>query len=254
MANKPRILFFDIESAPSLGWYFDLWKEGNIVSTKSEWYMLCFAAKWLDESPRKMITHALPDYKGYKPGSEDDKELIKDLWKLFDEADILIAHNGDKFDIRKANARFAYYNLPPPSPYKTIDTLKIARRYFNFTSNKLDSLGEHLGYGRKLVHTGFNLWKGCMSGDPKSWKHMVEYNKRDVVLLEKIYLHFRPWIEGHPNVAILADIPNGCPKCRSTRLKKDGTKLRAAGRVQQYQCLDCGGWAQGKYTKVTNIH
>ena len=163
---KPKILLFDEETAPSLGHYFDLWKEGNILDTVADWYMLCFAYKFLGD--KKVSSYALPDFPGYKPGSEDDRALIKKLWELLNEADVVIAHNGDKFDIRKANARFAYYNLPPPSPYKTIDTLKIARRYFAFTSNKLDSLGDHLGYGRKLVHTGFHLWKGCMSGDPKS--------------------------------------------------------------------------------------
>ena len=243
---KPRILLFDIETAPSLGWFFDLWKEGNIVAIKEEWYMLCFAAKWLDG---KMMTYALPDFKGYKPGSRDDKELVKQLWRLFDEADILIAHNGDKFDIKKANARFAYYNLPPPSPYRTIDTLKIARRYSNFTSNRLNDLGEHLGYGSKLVHTGFNLWKECMSGDPKAWKHMIEYNKRDVVLLEKIYLHFLPWMQNHPNVALMAEQPNNCPKCISDNITKRGFTVRKGGKYQRYQCQKCGGFFQGEFIK-----
>ncbi|MFP5260998.1 MAG: ribonuclease H-like domain-containing protein [Blastocatellia bacterium] len=248
---KPKILLFDEETAPSLGHYFDLWKEGNIVDTVKDCYMLCFAYKWLGD--KKVSSYALPDFKGYKPGSEDDKELIKKLWELFNEADVLVAHNGDKFDIRKANARFAYYNLPPPSPYKTIDTLKVAKRYFNFTSNKLDSLGKHLGYGSKLVHTGFNLWRGCMSGDPNAWKHMIEYNKRDVVLLEKIYLHFRPWIQNHPNISILMNMPNGCPGCGSKNLTKMGTDLTQSGRVQQYQCKACKKWSRGKHEKVTNI-
>lgn len=240
---KPKILSFDIETAPSLGWVWEKY-ETNVLDFEAEWYLLCFAAKWLDG---KMITHALPDFKGYKPGSENDKALVKELWKLFDEADILIAHNGDHFDIRKANARFAYYNLPPPSPYKTIDTLKVARKYFNFTSNKLDDLGNHLGYGRKLAHTGFHLWKGCMTGDEKSWKHMVEYNKRDVVLLEKIYLHLRPWLQSHPNVALLAD-KEGCPACGG-KLQKRGLGINKTTKYQRLQCTNCKAWSQGKLTK-----
>lgn len=212
--------------------------------------MLCYAAKWLGG---RMMTRALPDFKGYKSGSEDDKELVKSLWELFDEADIIIAHNGDKFDIRKANARFAFYNLPPPSPYRTVDTLKIAKRYFNFTSNKLDDLGSHLGYGRKLVHTGFNLWKGCMAGDKKSWRHMIEYNKRDVVLLEQIYLHFRPWVQSHPNVAILSDSPDCCPNCGSAHLQRRGQGITKTGTYYRYQCVDCKAWSRGQPKKVTNI-
>jgi RNase_H superfamily len=246
---KPKILLVDLETAPSLGYVWEKY-ETNVLDFVNEWYLLCFAAKWLDG---KMMTYALPDFEGYKPGSENDRKLVKRLWELFDEADILIAHNGDNFDIKKANARFAYYNLPPPAPYKTVDTLKVARRYFQFTSNKLDDLGNHLGYGRKLTHTGFHLWKGCMRGDMKAWKHMVKYNRRDVDLLEKIYLHLRPWIQNHPNVSVLKEIPDGCPACGSKNLKRMGTDITQTGKVQQYRCDDCHKWCRGKYTKVTNI-
>ena len=190
-----------------------------------------------------METHALPDYKGYKPGTENDKQVILEAWRLIDEADIVIAHNGDHFDIRKLNARFAFYNLPPPSPYKTVDTLKIARRYFNFTSNKLDSLGDHLGYGRKLVHTGFNLWKGCMTGDPKSWKHMIDYNKRDVVLLEKIYLHFLPWIKNHPPISF-----SDCPNCGKPNILTTRSYMTQKGAKTRGQCV-CGAWREIKELK-----
>ncbi len=249
--NGPKILLWDLENAPSLGWFYDLWKEGNIVGTKAEQYFLSVAYKWLGD--KKVRSFALPDFPGYRPGSEDDKALVKEIWKLFDEADILIAHNGDHFDIRKANARFAYYNLPPPSPYKTVDTLKVARRYFNFTSNKLDNLGNHLGYGRKLVHTGFNLWKGCMTGDMKAWKKMVQYNKRDVVLLEQIYLHFLPWITNHPNTAVLSETVDGCPNCGSQNLQRQGFSLTKMGTKQRYKCTDCLSWSHGQTHKVTSI-
>lgn len=247
--TSPHILLFDIETAPSLGWVWEKY-ETNVIDFKEEWYLLCFAAKWLDG---KYITKSLPDFKGYKAGSEDDRALVKELWKLFDEADILIAHNGDDFDIKKANARFAYYNLPPPSPYKTIDTLKAARRYFRFTSNKLDDLGKHLGYGRKLAHTGFHLWQGCMKGDPKAWSTMIRYNKRDVQLLEQIYVHMRPWMKAHPNISIYYDTPNGCPGCGSQELVKMGTDTTQTGRVQQYKCKICFKWSRGKAIKVTDI-
>jgi DNA polymerase elongation subunit (family B) len=237
----PRILAFDIETAPSLGWYFDLWKEGNIVGTKAEWYMLCFAYKFLGD--KKVKTFSLPDFKGYKAGSENDEQLVRELWKLFDEADILIAHNGDKFDIKKANARFSYYNLPPPSPYKTVDTLKVAKRYFGFTSNKLDSLGDHLGYGRKLVHTGFNLWKGCMTGDMKSWKLMLEYNKRDVELLEQIYKHFLPWITNHPTLNF-----DGCPNCGHADMQRRGYNYFKRYTTQKLQCKKCHAWTSKRVT------
>src|SRR5690606_21341820 len=99
----------------------------------------------------------------------DDTNLIRDLWKLFDEADILIAHNGDAFDKKKANTRFWAAGLKPPSDYKTIDTLKAARRVFKLDSNRLDAIGEFLRIGGKLPTTGWATWRACIDGDPKAW-------------------------------------------------------------------------------------
>lgn len=234
-----KVLLFDIETAPSLGWVWEKW-ETNVIDFEEDWYMLCFAAKWLGG---KMSTYALPDYRGYKKNSENDKLLVKELWRLFDEADVLIAHNGDNFDVRKANARFAYYKLPPPSPYKTIDTWKVAKRHFNFISNKLNDLGTYLGYGEK-ISTSFGLWQGCMNGDKKSWAQMIKYNKRDVELLEKIYLHFRPWITNHTNLGSREESAV-CPKCGSPKLQSRGYAINISTRYQRFQCQNCGGWSRG---------
>lgn len=238
-----KILYYDIENSPSLGYFYDLWKEGNIVWTKNDWYMLSFAYKW---QGGKMKHWALPDFKDYKPGSENDKRLVRELWKLFNEADITIAHNGDRFDRRKANARFAYWGLPPPAPYKTVDTLKVARSQFYFTSNKLDDLAKYFGFGGKMVHTGFDLWKRCMAGDLKAWSKMVKYNRRDVVLLEKIYLRLRPWIKNHANVTVM-DERKVCPKCGSTKIQFRGFYTNATTMYRRIQCMSCKGWARSTH-------
>jgi hypothetical protein len=92
-----------------------------------------------------------------------------------------------------------------------------------------------------------------MNGDPKSWKHMVEYNKRDVVLLEKIYLELRPWIQSHPNISVISELPDGCPNCGSLHLQKRGFGITKSGKQQRFQCLDCGSWSKGPTKKITNI-
>ena len=238
METKPRTLLIDLETAPSLGYYFDLYKEGNIVATKQEWYLLSFAYKWLGETTKAF---SLPDFKGYKPDSGNDLPLVKELHKLFDEADIIVAHNGDNFDIKKSNARFAFHKLPPPSPYRTVDTLKAVRQFAAFTSNRLDALARHLGYGHKVVHTGIHLWMGCMSGDPEAWRLMVKYNKHDVELLEKIYLHFLPWIKNHPNVGVYSTI-KVCTRCGSTNIHRRGTQYNSTTAYQRLKCMTCKGW------------
>lgn len=245
----PRKLYLDIETAPSKGYFFDLYKEGNIVEIIEEWYMLSVGYQWEGEKTKCL---ALPDFKGYKPGSGDYK-LVKALWDLLNEADIVVAHNGDAFDIPKSYARFAFHKLSPPKPFKTIDTLKIARKHFEFTSNRLDALAKYFGYGGKEVHTGKHMWLGCMNGNMNDWKNMKKYNIRDVDLLKKVEQHLLPYATNIPNISILMNVENGCPACGSENLRKEGTDITQTGRVQQYQCKDCKKWSRGKYEKVTNI-
>ena len=239
-----RILFLDIETAPSLGWVWGKWEQ-NVIDFKQDWYILSFGYKWADE--KKVHVLGLDDYPSYKRDQENDKSLMKDLWALLNEADVVIAHNGDKFDLPKVNTRFLTHKLNPPSPYKTVDTLKIARAVFQFDSNKLDDLGRYLGIGRKLPHTGFHLWKGCMSGDKESWALMKKYNGHDVELLEELYYILRSWHKTHPNVNLGQ---NGvCPKCGSRDIQKRGFSYTLLRRKQRFQCKMCAGWFEGPAVK-----
>jgi hypothetical protein len=246
-----RIAFFDIETAPSLGYFFDKWKENNIVATECDWYIISFAVKW--HGSEKVQTYALPDYPLYKKDKENDRELVEDLHAIFSEADILVAHNGDKFDIRKANTRFLSHGMQPPETYRSVDTLKIARQKFRFDSNRLDDLGQSLGVGRKLPNTGIHLWRMCMQGDPKSWRIMRRYNARDVELLERVYLKLRPWATNHPNLNLYSGRPTKCPTCQSGRVKSKGLSYSRSIVRRRYFCLGCGAQWSGEIVKPETI-
>lgn len=243
---EPRILLCDLETAPNAGYAWGKWEQ-NILSFTQEWYILCFAYKWLGK--KKVHAHALPDFRGYKPRTEDDSEVVKKLWDVFDEADIIVAHNGDRFDIKKSNARFIFHDMPPPSPYKTVDTLKVAKQKFQFTSNKLDDLGDYLNVGRKIRTGGFDLWLDCMAGEQKAWKKMVEYNKQDVRLLERVYLKMRPWMTNHPNRNTYT-YDQACPSCGSKNLTFEGHTHSQVKRMESFRCDDCGAWSKGNLTQV----
>lgn len=243
--RSPRILIYDIETAPLLGWCWNMW-ETNVIDVFSSWYMLSFSAKWLGSKTVK--TYSLDQYPGYRKDRENDRHLVSELWRLFDEADIVIAHNGDRFDIKKSNARFIFHGLKPPSTYKTIDTLKIARRHFGFLSNKLNDLGAYLGVGRKLPHTGFHLWKGCMTGDLSSWKLMRRYNAQDVRLLERVYLKLRPWATNHPDLNSYTEA-SACPSCQSKKIQRRGVSVAQKARYQRLHCQSCGHWFKGSRVK-----
>lgn len=238
-----KILIYDIETAPSLGYVWGKYQQ-DVLGFERDWYILSFAYKWYGEKKTKAF--ALPDFKTYKKEPENDKELCKKLWELLDEADVVIAHNGDRFDIRKSNARFIQHGMLPPSSYQSIDTLKVARKYFKFDSNRLNDLGEYLEVGQKADVGSFNTWKKCMVGDKTAWKKMVDYNKQDVDLLERIYIKLRPWMTNHPNTNLYQGTMDCCPACGSEALQRRGYSYTRAGKFQRYQCVACGAWSKGE--------
>lgn len=247
-----KILLLDTENSPNLSYVWGHYEQ-NVIKHVKEKHLLSFSYQWLGE--KKITTKALCDYKGYEKDKDDDLYLILDLHKLFDEADIIIAHNGDAFDIKMANEAFIRNGLPPPSPYRTIDTLKIARNKFKFNSNKLDDLGEHLHLGRKTKHTGFQLWEDCMNGDMKAWKLMKKYNEQDVRLLHSVYHKLKAWATTHPALNILSD-GRRCPTCNSENVIARGTQFTNSYAYKRFYCNDCGKWSKGLPDKIkinTNV-
>lgn len=246
----PNILFLDVETSPIRGWTWGM-HEQEVISVDQHSHMLSFSCKWQHE--KRIKTFALPDFPGYTKDLRNDKLLVTMLWNYISWADIVVAHNGDKFDMKKANARFVFHGLTPPPPVKTIDTLKIARRYFKFDSNKLDDLGKYLGLGEKLAHTGFKLWKDCMLGDMKAWKLMKQYNEQDIVLLEKIYMKLRSWDTSHPNTTVYKEGYGKekmvCKTCGSFCVQKRGVGVLRDKKYQRIQCQDCGRWGNGGMVK-----
>jgi len=242
-----RILFFDIETAPSKGWFWQMW-ETNIIEVETPGYMLSFAAKWLGD--KQVLVYGLPDFPGYKAGVANDKRLVMRLAELFSEADVVVAHNGDRFDIITTNTRLVVNGLLPMTPAKSIDTLKVARQKFKFLSNKLDDLGNFLGAGRKTPHTGKDLWFRCMKGDPKAWKTMKKYNQQDVLLLESVYGKIRPWMTNHPNMNLLLGKTHACPNCGSKNTQRRGVIVTRVSKYQRYHCQSCGAWSRGESIKV----
>jgi len=234
----PKILVLDIETLPNQAFVWGCYDQ-NVLRYIQQSCIATFSAKWLGE--KKLISRALNDYDGYRPGSYDDKELVTDLWKLVDEADIIIAHNGVGFDFKVCNARFIFNDLKPPRPYKTIDTKLIFKSIARYNTNKLDDLCQLLGLGQK-IKTNFDLWVGCINGDKKCWKDMVKYNEQDVLVLEKLYLKVLPWIKDHPNLTLWTG--GICPKCGSREVQWRGYQVTSTRVYRRFQCTSCAGWGR----------
>jgi hypothetical protein len=242
---EPRIALIDIETAPILGYSWGLY-ETNVFHVVEPTFILCFTVKW--EHRKSAKTYALCDYPNYGNNKKSDRALCADLHKTLDDADIVVAHNGDAFDIKKINSRLIVHGFKPPSPFKTFDTLKAARKSFKFDSNKLDNIGRYLQVGRKLPHTGKDLFIGCVEGDPKAWAMMRRYNVQDVRLLDSVYQKIKPWAASQPDRRNYTG-QTGCPSCESKNVQCRGFNVAKTRKTQSMQCRDCGHWFAGRIIK-----
>jgi RNase_H superfamily len=252
--SEPRILFLDIETFPNLSYTWGKYEQ-DVIRFKQQTCIATVAYKW--RGSNKVEAKALPDYRGYKSNSYDDASLVKDLWKLLDEADIVVAHNGNSFDLKVIQGRFLFHGLEPPSPYKSVDTKLLTKAVARFNSNKLDDLGQ-LFFQERKIKTDFDLWEGCIHGDSASWKQMVTYNKKDVELLEKLYDKLLPYARTHPNVSVYKG-GMCCPKCGSERLQSRGYTRSVTRVYRRYHCTSCGGWSRSTVNEkdmsvgITNV-
>lgn len=250
--GSPKILLYDLETAPILGYTWGMYEQ-NILKVVEESYILCFAYKWLGEKNTNIVS--LDDFPSYKRNKKDDKALVKKLHELMDESDILIAQNGDRFDQKWSNKRFIKHGLKPVSPYKSIDTLKVARKHFRFDGNNLDRLGEFLGLGRKEKHRGVDMWFDVMDGDKNAWSDMEKYAKQDVILLEQVYFKLRPWIDSHPNLNqynITQELK--CPACKSYNIQRRGYAVKGRfSKAPRFVCKECGRWATGRTERIPEL-
>jgi hypothetical protein len=243
----PEILVLDVETLPIEAYIWQIWEPHvGLDQIQTEWTIAAFGAKWLGS---KDVIYGDTGGRGKKK-VRDDKKLCQKMWQLLDDADIVITQNGVAFDIKKINARMAMHGMLPPSPVKHVDIYKAAKKHFGFTSNRLAWMSAHFTDTPKSEHKkfpGFELWKECLKDNPAAWAEMKAYNIRDVVATENVYLKFRPWITGHPNLSIYtgSEKPE-CPKCQSTHLQARGRMVLASGIYPRYQCQGCGGWSRGR--------
>ena len=256
MPNGARILLYDLEVTPILGWTYGIW-DTRVIRTERDSHLMCFAYKWLGEDETHVVS--LPDFPRYTRDKYNDKDVVAALHALFDEADIVVAHNANKFDNKISMGRFLYHGFPPPSPVKTVDTLTSAKRYFKCSQYTLDALCKMLNIGCKSAVTHAALWRRCLDGDMDAWSAMAEYNINDIEMLEGLYLKLRPYISNHPNLSMF-DKASACPKCGSDKLQYRGLQRSSVATYRRVQCQECGAWSRERQAdkdtespKITNI-
>lgn len=234
MATKRKRLYFDIETSPNIGFF---WQSGyklnigyqNILKERS---IICICYKW--EGDKEV--HGLTWDK-----KQSDKKMLQDFIKIVDSADELVGHNGDKFDLAWIRTRCLFHGIQMFPTYTTIDTLKVARSKFKFNSNRLNYIADFLGIGQK-IKTDFDLWKDiALKNDQKAMDKMVKYCKMDVVLLEKVHQHLSTHIASKTHYGVIFGADRGsCPNCGSDELIKHANRVLASGTKKiVYRCNTC---------------
>lgn len=245
--SEPKTILWDIETSHNIVASFRLWDQNNGIPFQNvlqERYIIC--AAWKELGKHKIHTvSVLDDRKRFNENPHDDKYVCTRLAEVLNSADIIVGHNGDEYDIKFTEGRMLAHQMPPLAPVNKIDTLKIARRKLLLNSNRLDYIARYLGIGKK-VSTPAELWlevlrHGSGKSAIKAIRTMLRYNKGDVALLEKVYLRLRPYAE---NVPALIDPELKCPRCGSSNLNRQGTRVAVTRIYQRWQCRDCGGWAR----------
>jgi DNA polymerase elongation subunit (family B) len=231
-----KCLVFDIETSPILARVWGL-KDQNIGLNQivEDWSVLAWGAKWLN-TPASDVIYA-------DKRRMTEKALLQDIWKLLDQADIVITQNGKSFDSKRLNARFIHYGMKPPSPYRHIDTYLLVKQVADFTSNKLEYLTDKLCVKyKKTSHAkfpGMSLWNECLKGNKEAWEEMKKYNIHDVLSTEELFNKVKAWAPA--NTARVISDTSKCRMCGHTTQKRGMTPNKTKQRVV---CTSptCGAW------------
>lgn len=239
--KKPTITAFDLEVSPAIGYFYPPTWETSILKVKQRQILMSFA--WQNLGEKTIHALSLADTDTFKVDPHNDTLLVKKLHKVMSEADVLLGQNSDSFDIKIANYLFIQNGLDPIPPHKSIDTKKIAKRYFRFNNNTLDNLGEELGVGGKTKIRVGDLWEDCfIRNDEKAYRKLKTYNKRDVDITVKIYLKMRGFMRSHPSLSRLSGDWDACPRCGSYSFRVKAYRTTNTSKYRQYQCKDCLGY------------
>jgi hypothetical protein len=238
--TAPKILLLDIETAPVLGYVWGLFDQNvGLEQIHTDWHVLSWSAKWLGAPEDQVMYSDQRDAKNI----EDDSKILRIIWDLLDEADVVLGQNSRRFDIKKLNARFLAHGFPPPSSYRQIDTLQIAKKNFALTSNKLAYMTDKLCTKyKKLDHAkfaGFKLWKECLAGNLEAWDEMKKYNMYDVLSLEELYTKLAPWDNSINLIVYSEDFINRC-SCGSSEFKASGFHYTNRTKYAKFTCKSCG--------------
>src|SRR5699024_59473 len=127
-----------------------------------------------------------------------DKKLIIEFLKVYNEADMVIGINNNRFDNKYINSRAAKYGLDVNLHVKSLDVQKECRRLFRLPSYSMKYLGRYfeIPVQKMKVHLE-DIWEDLIYGtkkeSKKAMKLLIKYNIQDILTTEQLYLRLRKY-------------------------------------------------------------
>jgi len=225
-----RILAWDIEAS-------NLSADFGIV--------LCVGFKIVGEGKPEVLN--VLDYQGKdKDIIKAERRLLLDVSERLLAADAWLTHYGSRgrYDLNFVNTRLLYHRLPLlPPKHPQIDTQKISYNDLKLHNNRLITIQEFLGLENEKNAIKGEQWIRALGGHGPSMAYLVDHCRRDVLVLEEVYLLLRPLATDHPNKGLI-DGSEGCSVCGSTKLQRRGYHVTRCFKFRRLQCQDCGSWSR----------
>ena len=253
LLNK-RVLILDVEMSKCIYYTFPSHRpvKLNPKDKIQGQFMLTAAWKWWGEDEVHLAS-VLDDKRRFKKDPTDDFYVVSSLCDAVKEADIVVGHNSDAFDIKHL-AFLAYkHDLEPLPVTHSIDTLKQARKRFKNDSLSMDAIVKARGLTYKTDVLNKNkVWNDATSGDPEAIKIIGEYNIDDVNVQEEMFEDMLPWMVNIPSLHLVdGKEENGrvCAKCgEKHNLIQRGVWYNKArnAKYHRFSCNTCGSWGIDK--------
>jgi DNA polymerase elongation subunit (family B) len=248
VTDPTKILIYDIETPRLRG---ELWWSGkqfvngnDIIDEPS---IISISWKWFGEDK---IHAANWDLK-----TQDDKEMMKEFLEYYNQAEVVVGINNDRFDNRFINLRAAKHRLDVNTFVRSIDIQKQAKRLFRMPSYSLKYMGAFFGIPlQKQNHEGLVMWQmiqyGTMPERIEYMKKMIAYNVGDIQATEGLLMRLMPFLNLHSHLGVLHGSPKfGCPMCGETEdIDLNKTTATLAGTIQHI--MKCG--VDGVKYKISN--
>lgn len=266
-----KLLCYDIETTPLLGW---IWRPGEQYVGHNQLlkgyfnytHIMCITYRWAHEKKTHILT--------WGTGLEDEKQMIIDFDAIVKQADVVIGKNNNRFDDKHINTIRMIHDLPCDTSWitKCDDLEKQMRKHFNVASYSLDYFSELLGLGGKIkmelsdwlwiayrrmlqltdiessqlveLLTGYNRVQVIKEGN-KRQKHMFTYGTKDSDDTLKLWFYLLKHFTPKFNAAKWLQNDLACIHCGSTRIVENGNRFLKTGWFKRYDCHnpDHGGYA-----------